>query len=122
MKTVWTETGGARVGKNHFWSLNASWPFGQLTADPEGLQISYSMGRLRLARRDISRIELVRGLFSKGLRFEHSSKDVARLVVFWSRDIVRLTKELGQLGYGQCFGATLRAETGSTLSKSDVHL
>lgn len=104
---IWSETGGARVGRNHFWSLNASWPFATLNIRREIIELSYTLGKVTLERKELRGIELVRGAFSKGVRFEHICPNKPRLVVFWSRNVKNLANQLTELGYTEIFGALL---------------
>jgi hypothetical protein len=94
------QVGGARLG-----NFNATFPFATLSGDSDGLHLSCFGWRYHFARADILGLRRHRGLFSTGLRIEHSQDSVPELVVFWTFGFLgssayqNLCSQLERLGY-----------------------
>ncbi|MEP6667551.1 MAG: hypothetical protein ABJF10_00275 [Chthoniobacter sp.] len=100
MNPGFSQTGGARL--DYF---NATFPFATLSADADGLHLS-CMGHEYLFPKDkIRRLSRHRGIFSVGLRIEHSEPSFPQFVVFWASvffwtsGFQALTTQLESLGY-----------------------
>jgi hypothetical protein len=98
--TKFTLTGGARP--DYF---NATYPFATLSGDSENLQLS-CFGRVyRFPKSSIRRLCRHRGLFSVGLRIEHTQDSLPRFIVFWASvffwtsGFQKLRTQLESLGY-----------------------
>ena len=93
-------TGGARL--DHF---NATFPFATLSCDSEALHLSCGEREYHFPRTSIRRLHRHRGLFSVGLRIEHSEKSLPEFVVFWASaffstsEFRTLRTQLESLGY-----------------------
>jgi hypothetical protein len=96
----WKQTGGARVGRNSLLSINYTWPLAHITLSSENIELKYIFGRISLKRTDVLRVELYRGLFSKGIRLRHHVTGTPHLIVFWPSDFAELQRHLCELGYG----------------------
>jgi hypothetical protein len=96
---VITETGGFRVGRNALLALNATWPFGTLEIHPDRLVLRTLFRRYTFPRESIVALSVFSGLFSRGLRIEHSTASYPRFVVFWSSHMSRLQQRLAEAGY-----------------------
>jgi hypothetical protein len=74
---TFTQTGGARL--NNF---NASYPFATLSGDSEALHLSCLGREYHFPRSTIRRLRRHRGLFSVGLRIEHTQDSLPEFIVF----------------------------------------
>jgi len=99
MSATFSQTGGLRVGGGLFLAFNASWPFASLKVDDAGLTLSCLGKRWIFPRTSIGRLSKHEGLFSVGLRIEHSVADYAKFIVFWTFRFAQLRRELEQRGY-----------------------
>jgi hypothetical protein len=93
------ETGGFRVGRNALLALNATWPFGTLEIQPGQLVLRALFRRYIFPRETIIALSVFDGLFSRGVRIEHSIPNYPRFVVFWSSHMSRLEQRLKEAGY-----------------------
>ena len=97
------QRGGLLWAWSFFWWSNATWPFANLQATPQTLEISVGIGPISrtfaLNRSDVERISIKRGLFCKGLKVTHSRPDYPPLIVFWTFQPRRLLSEMAKLGY-----------------------
>ncbi len=75
---AFTQTGGARLGH-----INASFPLATLSGDSEGLRLTRRGSEHHFPRNSIRRLRRHRGLFSVGLRIEHTQDSLPGFVVFW---------------------------------------
>jgi hypothetical protein len=95
-----TQTGGARL--DYF---NATYPFATLSGDSEALHLSCLGREYHFPRSSIRRLSRHRGLFSVGLRSEHTQDSLPGFMVFWASvffwtsDFQRLRTQLETLGY-----------------------
>ena len=95
-----SQTGGARLG--HF---NASYPFATLSADSQMLRLTCLGRDYVFPRSSIQRLSRHRGLFSVGLRVEHTEPSYPQFIVFWASvffwtsGFQRLRTQLESLGY-----------------------
>jgi hypothetical protein len=99
MAESFSQTGGARIGKSVFRSLNATWPFAKLTVDNTELRISCLGKKWVFPRDSIRLLKKHGGFFSTGLRIEHSIEGYAPFVVFWTFGFVALKQELERRDY-----------------------
>ena len=100
MITTFTQAGGARIGM-----LNSSWPFATLSASNEVLHVS-AIGRdYSFPKSSIRSLRKHRGVFSTGLRIDHTQPSAPAFVVFWASlffwtsGFQKLKTRLESLGY-----------------------
>lgn len=100
MNEGFSQTGGARL--DYF---NATFPFATLSGDFEGLRLS-CMGRdYAFPKNKIRKLSRHRGIFSVGLRIQHSEPSYPESVIFWASVFFwtsgfdRLRAHLQRLGY-----------------------
>jgi hypothetical protein len=91
-------SGGARLGTG-FGAFNASAPLARLTATRSQLRLSCPGHDQIFPRQSISGLSKHRGIFSSGVRIEHSLSDCDELVVFWTFHFRQVQKDLTDLGY-----------------------
>jgi len=100
MNPLFSHEGGARLGY-----FNASWPFALLSGDSEELILSCLGRDYTFSKSKIRRLSRYRGLFSVGLRIEHSVESAPDVVIFWAsllfwtKGFERLKVQLEGLGY-----------------------
>lgn len=98
--TPFTQTGGARLDR-----FNASYPFATLSGDADALCLSCLGREYHIPRSSIRRLHRHRGLFSVGLRIEHTQDLLPGLIVFWASvffwpsGFQKLRTQLESLGY-----------------------
>jgi hypothetical protein len=96
-----SRTGGVRL--NFF---NATWPLATLSGDKDSLRLwcpagVFSLNKLFVFPRSrLRRLSKYRGLFSIGLRIEHTVESFPDFIVFWTFEFTNLKSELMHLGYG----------------------
>ena len=97
---IFTQTGGARLD-----NFNASFPFATLSADAEALHLSCLGRKYHFPRSSIRQLRRHRGLFSVGLRIEHTQDSLPGFIVFWASvffwtsGFQKLRTQLEILGY-----------------------
>ena len=94
-----SEIGGLLVD-----DFGATWPFGYLEADTNGIRVHFGLGPYAVKSFSINRADIVivraaRAFLGRGIRIEYKPSDSSQEVVFWSRDIELLTERLAMLGY-----------------------
>ena len=98
--TTFTQTGGARLG-----NVNASYPFATLSGDADALRLSCLGREYYFPRSSIRQLRRHRGLFSVGLRIEHTQDSLPEFIVFWASvffwtsGFQKLRTQLQSLGY-----------------------
>jgi hypothetical protein len=97
---AFVDTGGVRLN-----SFSATWPLAKLTVKSDAIDL-VCLGRdYHFPRSTIQRLSKHRGLFSIGLRIEHSNVTLPAFVVFWasifwwSRGFRKLKAQLEAFGY-----------------------
>lgn len=99
MKAIYKQRCGYRIGSGAFSALNVTWPFGLFEISPEGLVLN-RFGRPDVFPKEaVTRLSVYKGLWSKGLRIEHSIPDYEKLVVVWSLELEDLLEQLREAGY-----------------------
>lgn len=97
---TFSQTGGARLG----W-LNASFPMATLSGDQDALHLCCLGREYHFERSSIRRLSRHRGLFSVGLRIEHTQESLPEFIVFWASlafwdaGFDELKTQLESLGY-----------------------
>ena len=97
---TFTQTGGARLD-----NFNASFPFATLSGDSEALRLTCLGREYQFPRSSIRRLHRHRGLFSVGLRIEHTQDSLPGFIVFWASvffwtsGFQKLRTQLESLGY-----------------------
>jgi hypothetical protein len=91
-----THSGGARLGRSHWWSAGATWPFATLTVDPSGLTLRF-LGRDYTL--DRSRVQSVEPWSFNGVRVMHDEPAVQPYVLFRSFRRKALLRDLKDAGY-----------------------
>jgi hypothetical protein len=94
MTTLYSQVGGCRVGRNFWRSFNASWPFATFEIHADRLVIAGFWRTYEFPRSSVVRLSDYDGLFSSGVRIEHSIAAYPPLVVFWTRDRQSLREKL----------------------------
>jgi hypothetical protein len=94
-----TETGGYRVGLSFWLAFQASYPFGELEITETELVLRTLIRCHHFPKEHIRKLSQFRGLFSRGLRIEHSLPSCPRFVVFWSRRAPQLLSTLAAAGF-----------------------
>ena len=100
MTATYTRTGGARLGR-----FNASWPFAKLSATSDALRLSCFGRNYDFPKGSIRILSRHRGIFSTGLRIEHSNTSYPDFIVFWASlppwtsGFRNLKRHLESLGY-----------------------
>ncbi len=94
-----TQQGGYRVGRNALLSFNASWPFGSVELRSGQLALHCITRRLVFPVSSVTSVSTYHGLFSVGVRIEHTIPDYPRFVVFWTRKPDELIQHLKDAGY-----------------------
>src|ERR1043165_1801517 len=95
-----TQSGGARLD-----NFNATFPFATLSADADALHLSCGDRDYHFPRNTIRRLSQHRGMFSVGLRIEHTQASLPEFVVFWASAFFwtsgfqKLQTQLQNLGY-----------------------
>jgi hypothetical protein len=79
MTAIFTQTGGARLGM-----FNASWPFAKLSATPDALSLSCLGSDYSFPKNKTRSLSRHRGIFSTGLRIEHTDSTFPEFMVFWA--------------------------------------
>jgi hypothetical protein len=97
---IFSQTGGARVG----WR-NVTMPFAVISGDRNALRLSCFGRDYVFHKTTIERLSRYRGLFSLGLRIEHTVPVFPSFMVFWvsiawsRKSFARLKEKLESLGY-----------------------
>jgi hypothetical protein len=97
------QKGGVRIGDMFWLAYNVTWPFARITVDETTIQIDvtfifYSRS-YTFASASVTRLSEVTGIFSRGLRIEHTVKDYPPFVLFWSFGLRKLRKALEDRGH-----------------------
>jgi hypothetical protein len=93
------QTGGYRVGRNSWFAFNASWPFGTLQVRPHEIALRCISRSYLFSASSVERLSFHDGLFSSGLRIEHSVADYPVFIAFWSPNIEELQRGLREAGF-----------------------
>ena len=96
---VFTQQGGYRVGRSALLSFNASWPFGSIEVRSGQLALHCITRTLDFPVSKVTSASIYYGLFSVGVRVEHTIANYPRFVVFWTRDPDELMRRLKDAGY-----------------------
>ena len=97
---TFSQRGGLRFG-----TMNATWPFASLTANPNSIWISCFGFKLQYPKTAISSLRLYRASISTGLLIEHEIEWRPRFIVFWTFNFKQLAENLERLGYRVAGGA-----------------
>lgn len=93
-ETSYSQLGGARLDL-----FNATIPFARLVVTPSKILLPVLGRELTFEKREIVSLRRHRGLFSTGLRIEHSRPDAPSFVVFWTANFAQLAEALSHFGY-----------------------
>jgi len=96
---VFTQQGGYRVGYNAWLSCNFSWPFGSVEVRSGHLALHCMTRVLDFPISQVTSASLYHGLFSVGVRIEHTIAQYPRFVVFWTFDPDALLRRLQDAGF-----------------------
>src|SRR5262245_14998052 len=94
MTSTFSRTGGARIG-----SFNASWPLATLSATSDTVRLSCIGRQYVFLKSNVRGLSRHGGVFSTGLRIEHTVSAYPELVVFWTFGFGTLKRVLDSLGY-----------------------
>ena len=89
-----SQIGGARVG-----GFNASWPFASLKVTGDQITLSVFSKKYEIEKGKINSIKRYRGLFSTGLKIEHSKNEMPEHLIFWTFSFNKLKQALEEIGY-----------------------
>lgn len=79
--------------------LNLTWPFVQVTITESGVTIRRIGATFELAFSEIDRMELMHGLFSRGIALHHRKSTEFSPVILWTRNVdlrAAIERGLGQ--------------------------
>ena len=93
------ERGGYRIGLSYWLAFQASYPFGELEITQSELILRTLFRCHRFPKEHIRNLSQFRGVFSRGLRIEHSQPSCPRFVVFWSRRVPQFLAILARAGF-----------------------
>ena len=96
---VFTQQGGYRVGRSALLSFNASWPFGSVEVRSGYFVLHCISRRLVFPVSAVTSVSMYHGLFSIGIRIEHTIPNYPRFVVLWTRKPGALIRRLKDAGY-----------------------
>ena len=98
---VFTQTGGARIGRSYWLSFNATWPFAKLEVTEAGITITVEAlsKTYSFAKANITDIWLNAGILSTGVQIEHCIESHPKYIVFWTSNIDEMRSSLHRLGY-----------------------
>ena len=97
--TIFTQTGGARIGEGAILAFNATWPFATITIDEREITLRCLWMKWIFPKETIRNLTVYDGAFSTGLRLDHANKNYTGFIVFWSFKIGKLLQELNARGY-----------------------
>jgi hypothetical protein len=77
--------GGLRIGRGKYLSMNYTYPFAKMTFGEEflTLEINLLFIRYSIPYAQISSVHKENGIFSKGVRIEHSCTEIPPFIIFW---------------------------------------
>ncbi len=91
--------GGIRYGMTSFYAISVSYPFVRLYITQSELAF-HCFGRcVRIPKDSVQRISRWRGIFSTGIRIEHSINSVEPFVVFWTSNFQQVVSALEAAGF-----------------------
>jgi len=99
MTATFTQTGGIRIGEGIFSAFNASWPFARLLISPKQVCLSCFSYQYSFPKESVRRLSRHRGVFSVGLRIEHTIPMYPVFLVFWTFKYAALKRQLVEMGY-----------------------
>jgi hypothetical protein len=97
-ESVFSQTGGVSIGRGLF-SFKATVPFAALAVTDSGLKLSVGGERYLFPRQDIRKLGKHVGLFSSGLKIEHSVSPYASPIIFWTDQFDELKQALEERGF-----------------------
>lgn len=100
MAENYSERCGARWGQSYLASWNATWPFANMYASRDSMELGgLFMGSFYFPRQDIEELRIYQGFLSRGIRIIHSRKDYPEFILFWPTNMKRAKRKLEELGY-----------------------
>ena len=87
------------MGLNCIMASNITWPFVKLYVCSDSMTFVYSNNIYKIKRDEIDKINIHKGLFSKGIRLIFRSKSDYPYFVFWSFNLKNLVKGLEACDY-----------------------
>lgn len=100
------QRGGLSWGMDLFFnSVRVTYPFAEIEVFPDKIVFKVNVLRIYkkeiiLEKNEIIKIELKRGLYSKGCVFSHTNTKVDKILAFWSLSPKKLMENLTKMGYG----------------------
>lgn len=100
-KLLYGEKGGARIGTSFWRAANASYPLAKIEVYDDLISLSVKMiiNRVDFKKTEVTAVCAYKGLFSQGIKIEHTKNDVGPFVVFWSFKTDKLLNKLRKAGY-----------------------
>lgn len=93
--------GGIRIGHSRTDALNFTYPFVELYATHEVVELKISLFFYKkifcLKRENINSIFPVKSFFSQGIKIEHSQSNIPKFIIFWTFSVDKVYKELKEL-------------------------
>ena len=103
MTAPFVQTGGLRVGDSYWGAWNATWPFARLSVSEAALDVTVSLflssRHYTFPAATVRRLSVYSGLFSRGLRIEHTVAQCPPFIIFWTFGLRALTSALVQRGF-----------------------
>ena len=97
------QTGGARVGRSFWWSINWTLPFATLEVDEQALTLRIPRAVYQVPRADVRRIRLIGPSWAPpgfhGVVVEHNIDQMPPYIVFWTLNRPALLQALAASGY-----------------------
>jgi len=97
------QTGGARLGRNFWWSINWTWPFATIEIDSDALTIRVPGATHRLPRANVRSVALWGPDWAppgfSGIVVGHDLAELPPYVLFWSFRRPALVEALQAAGY-----------------------
>jgi len=103
MIELFSMTGGIRTLEHGaaypFNMINVTWPFANLTATREKLLLHAFSKKYEIEKAKVEKLKKYKGIFSVGLKIDHSEKNIAPSFIFWTFNFEKLKIGLELLGY-----------------------
>ena len=96
---VFTQTGGARIGRSFWLSMNASVPFAKLQVTENEITLNSMGKKYSFGRNQIEALSIYSGAISSGLQIHHLNAKYPKFIVYWTLDLPSLKTHLSEFGY-----------------------
>jgi hypothetical protein len=96
---MYTEKGGARIGRSYWLSMNATWPLATISISEEAIELSALCQKRHFDKIEISGLQTYTGFISSGIQIIHTIPRYSKFVVFWSMNLKEFVTQLRAHGY-----------------------